>query len=132
MTFFSSRWFGLVVRPTKKLPRESRIPTARPRQSHRTSRKTSSRCLHACSFQSLSNLIVPTELSVATGEFAQHLNDLASSDVGKQLSQSLAALAEVQRKAQDLQAVQADQDMATLMATADEYSRLIHSVRVGL
>lgn len=75
---------------------------------------------------------MPTELTGATGEFAQNLSDLASSDVGKQLSQSLAALAEVQRKAQDLQAAQADQDMATLMATADEYSRLIHSVRVGL
>jgi sorting nexin-1/2 len=52
--------------------------------------------------------------------------------VGKQLSHSLAGLAEVQRKAQDLQAAQADQDMATLMATAEEYSRLISSVRVSI
>ena len=74
---------------------------------------------------------MPIELSTATGEFAQNLGELASSDVGKQLSRSLAGLAEVQRKAQDLQVIQSDQDMATLMATADEYSRLINSVRVG-
>jgi len=67
----------------------------------------------------------------ATGEFAQNLGDLASSDVGRQLSQSLAGLADVQRHAQDLQAAQADQDLTTLMATADEYSRLINSVRLA-
>jgi sorting nexin-1/2 len=61
----------------------------------------------------------PTELSVATGEFAQNIGDLASSDV-----------ADVEQKAQNLQAIQADQDVATLMATADEYARLINSVRV--
>ncbi len=73
---------------------------------------------------------LPTELSVATGEFAQNIGDLASSDVGKQLAQSLSGLADVEQKAQDLQTIQADQDVATLMATADEYARLINSVRV--
>ena len=37
--------------------------------------------------------------------------------MGKQLSQSLAGLADVERKAQDLQSVQSEQDMMTLMAT---------------
>ena len=67
--------------------------------------------------------------------------------MGKQLSQSLAGLADVERKAQDLQSVQSEQDMTTLMATGiilffpfwlvliseetvDEYARLINSVRV--
>jgi len=77
------------------------------------------------------SISAPTELSAATGEFAQNLGELASSDVGKQLSRSLTGLADVQRIAQDLQNVQSDQDMGTLMATADEYSRLINSVRVS-
>jgi sorting nexin-1/2 len=46
--------------------------------------------------------------------------------VGKQLSQSLAGLADVERKAQDLQSVQSEQDMTTLMATG------IHSFFNGL
>ena len=37
--------------------------------------------------------------------------------MGKQLSQSLAGLADVERKAQDLQSIQSEQDMTTLMAT---------------
>ena len=71
-----------------------------------------------------------SELSVATGEFAQNVSDLAASDVGRQLAQSLSGLAEVERKAEELQTTQADQDVATLMSTADEYARLINSVRV--
>lgn len=58
-----------------------------------------------------------TELSTATGEFAQTVGDLSSSDVGKQLSQSLSGLADVERKAQDLQTTQSEQDMVTLMGT---------------
>jgi hypothetical protein len=57
------------------------------------------------------------ELACATGEFAQTVGDLSSSDVGKQLSQSLAGLADVERKAQDLQSTQSEQDMITLMGT---------------
>ncbi|RDB20924.1 Vacuolar protein sorting-associated protein vps5 [Hypsizygus marmoreus] len=72
-----------------------------------------------------------SELAAATGEFVQTVSDLSSSDVGKQLSYSLAGLAEVERKAQDLQSSQSDQDMVTLMGTVDEYSRLISSVRLA-
>lgn len=70
------------------------------------------------------------QIAAATGEFAQMVEDLASSDVGRQLAQSLSGLAEVERKAQDLQLKQTEQDMSTIMATVDEYARLINSVRV--
>ncbi|PPR08142.1 hypothetical protein CVT24_012356 [Panaeolus cyanescens] len=72
-----------------------------------------------------------SELAAATGEFAHNFTELSSADVGKQLSQSLAGLADVERKAQDLQVIQSEQDMATLMATVDEYARLINSVRLA-
>ncbi|KAK0467060.1 Vps5 C terminal like-domain-containing protein [Desarmillaria tabescens] len=71
------------------------------------------------------------EISVATGEFAQTVADLSSSDIGSHLAQSLAGLADVERKAQDNQVAQSEQDMATLMATVDEYARLINSVRLA-
>ncbi|KAF5361888.1 hypothetical protein D9756_002350 [Leucocoprinus leucothites] len=71
------------------------------------------------------------ELATVTGEFAQTISDLASSDVGTQLSQSLSGLADVQRKAQELQTTQSDQDVATILATSDEYARLISSVRLA-
>lgn len=58
-----------------------------------------------------------SELSIATGEFSQAIADLSTSDVGKQLSGALAALAEVERKAQDLQNVQAQEDVVTIMST---------------
>jgi hypothetical protein len=57
------------------------------------------------------------ELSLATGEFAQMVGDLSTSDVGKQLSLSFAGLAEVERTAQDLQNTQSEQDIATIMNT---------------
>jgi len=91
-----------------------------------------------------------SELASATGEFAQTISDLSSSDVGKQLAQSLAAMADVERKAQELQNAQSEQDVVTLMSTGevtlqslirtrqtrrpiivDEYARLINSVRVS-
>lgn len=56
--------------------------------------------------------------------------DLASSDLGKPLMASLGLLADVERKAQDIESEQAKQDLVTLMGTADEYARLINSVRV--
>jgi len=72
-----------------------------------------------------------SELAASSGEFAQNVSDLSAADVGKQLSQSLAGLADVERKAQDLQSIQSEQDMTTLMATVDEYARLINSVRLA-
>jgi sorting nexin-1/2 len=56
-------------------------------------------------------------VAVATGEFAQNVSDLASSDVGKQLAQSLNGLADVERISQDIHNIQAEQDITTLMAT---------------
>jgi sorting nexin-1/2 len=65
------------------------------------------------------------------GEFAQTASDLASSDLGKSLSHSLGALAELERKAQETESVQARADQASLLSTADEYARLVNSVRVS-
>ncbi|KAJ7043672.1 Vps5 C terminal like-domain-containing protein [Mycena alexandri] len=71
------------------------------------------------------------EMSAAIAEFAVTVTDLSASDVGKQLAHSLAGLAEVERKAQDLQSLQAEQDVVTLLSTVDEYARLINSVRLA-
>ncbi|KAG1795190.1 Vps5 C terminal like-domain-containing protein [Suillus plorans] len=71
------------------------------------------------------------ELAAATGEFATAITDLSLSDIGKQLEQFLAAMADVQRKAEEVQTIQSQQDIMTLLATADEYSRLINSVRMA-
>ncbi|KAG1881142.1 Vps5 C terminal like-domain-containing protein [Suillus subluteus] len=71
------------------------------------------------------------ELAAATGEFATAITDLSLSDIGKQLAQSLAAMADVQHKAEEVQTIQSQQDIMTLLATADEYSRLINSVRMA-
>jgi sorting nexin-1/2 len=65
------------------------------------------------------------------GEFAQIVNDLSASDLGKSVSHSLEALAELERKAQETESAQARADQATLLSTADEYARLISSVRVS-
>jgi sorting nexin-1/2 len=54
---------------------------------------------------------------MAIAEFAHNVTELSSSDVGKQLAHSLAGLAEVQRKAQDLQSLQSEQDVVTLLST---------------
>jgi sorting nexin-1/2 len=87
------------------------------------------------------------ELSVAAGEFAQSVSDLAEADIGEDLSASLAGLAEMERKYQEMQTGQSEQDMITFLSTgelisllrinlgddisiADEYTRLISSVRV--
>ncbi|KAI0657964.1 Vps5-domain-containing protein [Cubamyces menziesii] len=71
------------------------------------------------------------EVAAAAGEFAQTVADLAACDVGSQLSASLSGLAEVERKAQELQSKQAHDDMVTILSTADEYARLINSVRLA-
>lgn len=62
-------------------------------------------------------LFLCLELAVSSGEFAQTVSDLSAADVGKQLSHSLAGLADVERKAQELQSLQSEQDMTTLLAT---------------
>ncbi|KAI0629115.1 Vps5-domain-containing protein, partial [Trametes polyzona] len=72
-----------------------------------------------------------SDVAAAAGEFAQTIAELAACDVGKQLSASLAGLAEVERKAQELQTAQAHDDMMTILSTADEYARLINSVRLA-
>ncbi|KAI0312300.1 Vps5 C terminal like-domain-containing protein [Amylostereum chailletii] len=72
-----------------------------------------------------------SEVALVTGEFVQTVADLAASDVGKSLSHSLSALADLERKAQELEEAQAQSDVATLMTTADEYARLINSVRTA-
>ncbi|KAI0372691.1 Vps5-domain-containing protein [Pilatotrama ljubarskyi] len=71
------------------------------------------------------------EVAAAAGEFAQTIVDLAACDVGTQLSVSLSGLAEVERKAQELHSTQAHDDMVTILSTADEYARLINSVRLA-
>ncbi|KAJ2918666.1 hypothetical protein MD484_g1721, partial [Candolleomyces efflorescens] len=71
------------------------------------------------------------DLSAVIGEFAQAVSDLSASDVGKQLSVALGELADVERTAQEIQSTQSEQDMSTLMATVDEYARLINSVRAA-
>jgi len=71
------------------------------------------------------------ELASAVGEFAQIANDLSASDLGKSVSHSLEALAELERKAQETESAQAREDQATLLSTADEYARLVSSVRMA-
>ncbi|THH16957.1 hypothetical protein EW146_g3758 [Bondarzewia mesenterica] len=72
-----------------------------------------------------------TELATAVGEFTQTITDLTASDLGSSLMGSLAALADVEKKAQELEAEQAQQDLVTFLGTADEYARLISSVRMA-
>jgi len=57
------------------------------------------------------------ELAAATGEFATAIADLSISDMGKQLQQSLAAMADVERMAEEFQNTQSQQDIMTLLAT---------------
>ncbi|TDL23588.1 Vps5-domain-containing protein [Rickenella mellea] len=69
------------------------------------------------------------ELATAIGEFAQTVGDLSTSDLGKQLAHSLSTMSDVEKKAQDLQQIQAQEDVATFMSIAEEYARIINSVR---
>jgi len=64
-------------------------------------------------------------------EFAQTVSELATSDIGKSLSHSFEALAELERKGQETESGQARADQATLLSTADEHARLVNSVRVS-
>ncbi|KAF9223973.1 Vps5-domain-containing protein [Gyrodon lividus] len=71
------------------------------------------------------------EIASASGELATAVAELSASDVGVQLQETLGALADVEHAAAEAQSTQSQQDMMTLMSTADEYSRLIHSVRMA-
>ncbi|KAI5999338.1 Vps5 C terminal like-domain-containing protein [Pisolithus orientalis] len=71
------------------------------------------------------------ELSAATKEFAATVSELSTSELGPQLKRSLAALADVEHVVAEAQNTQSQQDVITLMSTADEYSRLIGSVRMA-
>ncbi|CAE6426283.1 unnamed protein product [Rhizoctonia solani] len=70
------------------------------------------------------------EVAAATGEFAEALVVLSNSDLSKQLSQSLATLADVQKKARKLEEEQSQDDIILLMGIVDEYIRLIGSIRL--
>ncbi|KAI6126407.1 Vps5 C terminal like-domain-containing protein [Pisolithus croceorrhizus] len=71
------------------------------------------------------------ELSTATKEFATTVSELSVSELGPQLKRSLAALADVKHVVAEAQNTQSQQDVITLMSTADEYARLIGSVRMA-
>ncbi|KAF8704715.1 Vps5 C terminal like, partial [Rhizoctonia solani] len=71
------------------------------------------------------------EVAAATGEFAETLVVLSNSDLSKQLSQSLATLADVQKKARKLEEEQSQDDIILLMGIVDEYIRLIGSIRLA-
>lgn len=66
-----------------------------------------------------------SELASARGEFAQAVEDLSACDIEKQLANSLSAMADVERKAQELQSTQSEQDVVTLMSTGPQYSDFI-------
>ncbi|KIJ65594.1 hypothetical protein HYDPIDRAFT_174995 [Hydnomerulius pinastri MD-312] len=71
------------------------------------------------------------ELASATREFTTAVSDLSTSELGRQLQQTLGALADVEHAAAEAQSTQSQQDMLTFMSTAEEYSRLINSVRMA-
>jgi sorting nexin-1/2 len=76
-----------------------------------------------------------SELAAATGEFAQTITDLSACDVEKQLAHSLAAMADVGKKGQELQSTQSRQDIVTLMSTGKCFvvrSSISHSHIEGL
>ena len=50
-------------------------------------------------------------------EFAENIAGLSVCDMSKQLSHTLSVLAEVQKKAKELQDLQAREDVSTIMST---------------
>ncbi|KAG6330139.1 hypothetical protein ID866_8949 [Astraeus odoratus] len=72
-----------------------------------------------------------SELAVATKEFAAAISELSASELGPQLKESLSTLADVEHVVEEAQNTQSQQDMITLMSTADEYARLVNSVRMA-
>ncbi|QRV74439.1 vacuolar protein sorting-associated protein 5 [Ceratobasidium sp. AG-Ba] len=71
-----------------------------------------------------------TEVANATAEFAETVVVLSQSDLSKQLSQSLATLADVHKKARKLEEEQSQDDIILLMGIVEEYIRLIGSIRL--
>ncbi|KAG8907684.1 Vacuolar protein sorting-associated protein 5 [Tulasnella sp. 403] len=71
------------------------------------------------------------EFAMSISEFAEAVSALSMSDLSKQLTQALSVLADVERLYKDIQDSQAKDDMVTIMGTADEYGRLINSVRLA-
>ena len=122
-----------MVRSAKSTPRHSRVAASWSRQSHRNCLQAAQRYVSAkpTSHERVFDQTNSIDLASAVGEFAQTVNDLATSDLGKPLSQSLGALAELERKAQETESAQARADQASLLSTADEYARLVNSVRVS-
>ncbi|EJD47925.1 Vps5-domain-containing protein [Auricularia subglabra TFB-10046 SS5] len=64
-------------------------------------------------------------------EFADAIAQLGASDLSKHLSHLLGVLADVSRTSAGLHTEQARDDVATLMATVNEYARLTNSVRMA-
>ena len=60
---------------------------------------------------------VIAEVALSMAEFSENIATLASCDVDKQLSHTLGVLADVQRKAKELQDLQAREDVAIIMST---------------
>jgi sorting nexin-1/2 len=65
--------------------------------------------------------IVLSEMATAIAELAETLGALASSDLSKQLSYLLGILADLQKKAKEMQDVQAKDDVVTIMGTGQCY-----------
>lgn len=61
-------------------------------------------------------------MSTAAGEFAQAITELAGCDIGDQLVSSLNGLADVERKVQELQNIQASEDVITILATGASHA----------
>ncbi|KAH9036413.1 hypothetical protein EDB84DRAFT_1675808 [Lactarius hengduanensis] len=77
------------------------------------------------------NFVTTGKLAGDVGVFAQAVSDLATSDLGKSLSYFLEALAELQRRTQEVESAQVRADQASLLSAADEYARIVNSVRVS-
>jgi len=94
--------------------------------------------------------MIRAEVALSMAEFAENIAALSACDMSKQLSHTLSVLAEVQKRAKELQDLQAREDVSTIMSTGknlndlivlclffhsvpvtvDEYARLVNSVRV--
>lgn len=71
------------------------------------------------------------ELASATKDFATSVSELSGSDLRPHLKECLATLSNVEMAVAEAQDVQSQQDVITLMSTADEYWRLVSSVRTA-
>lgn len=71
-----------------------------------------------------------TDVITSITEFTDAVAILGSSDLSKQLSNSLSVMADVERKGKELLEEQSKHDMETILGTVEEYLRLIQSVRV--